>query len=257
MLGIIFCFYAWMLIDAGCQTVSEVRPATPLLYSRLPFQLLFISLLATAVLTDLIDYVIPDPIPCTGIALAMGLATFSGELQMIHLWVDWNDDLVSLYGPFLPQWIKDHQHLHGLAWSLSGGVMGSGLMWLARILAHRILGFPAIGFGDVTLMAMIGSFMGWQPVLCVLAVAPIIGMLIGLTAFVVTGRSFVAFGPYLCAAAFAILCTWREIWEVQGLRIIFGHWPSLAAILTGTFSLYCLLLWGVRILRETPTQQLR
>ena len=257
LLGIIFCFYAWILVDAGCQKIAEVRPDAPLFSSRLPFHLLFIFLLMTAVLTDLIDYVIPDQITWSGAALAVGFATLSGELQMIHIWVDWNDELVTLYGPFLPHWIKDHQHLHGLAWSLCGGAMGAGLMWIARVAAHRILGFPAIGFGDVTLMAMIGSFMGWQPVLCVLAVAPLIGMILGLSAFVLTGRSFVAFGPYLCAAAFVVLCTWREIWEVQGLRIIFGHWPTLAALLAGSLTLYCLLLWGVKILRATPIRQLR
>jgi len=257
LLGTGFCFYAWMLTDAGCQTVAGVCPTAPLLYSRLPFHLLFIFLLATATLTDLIDYVIPDQITWFGTALAIGFATLSGELQMIHIWVDWNDELVTLYGPYLPQWIKDHQHLHGFAWSVCGGALGAGLMWIARIAAHRILGFPAIGFGDVTLMAMIGSFMGWQPVLCVLTVAPLIGLILGLTAFILTGRSFVAFGPYLCAAAFVVLCTWREIWEVQGLRIIFGHWPTVSGLLSGSLVLYCLLLWGVRILRAVSIQRLR
>ena len=57
----------------------------------------------------------------------------------------------------LPQWMKDHQHLHGLAWSLCGAVSGASLVWAGRVAANRILGFPAIGFGDVTLMAMIGA----------------------------------------------------------------------------------------------------
>ena len=255
--GLLFSLYAWLLVDADCQTVTEVRPATALLYSRLPFHLLFIWLLFTAVLTDLLDYVIPDQITISGILLAASLAAISGELQMIHIWVDWSDDLVALYGPYLPQCIKDHQHLHGLALSLSGGAACASLMWLARVAAQRILGFPTIGFGDVTLMAMIGCFMGWQPVLCVLAVAPLIGLVLGLMTFVLTGRSFVAFGPYLCAAACLILCTWREIWEVQGLRIVFGHWPSLATLLAGSLILFCVLLWAVRVFRATPASRLR
>ncbi|MFN9036271.1 MAG: prepilin peptidase, partial [Planctomyces sp.] len=239
--GVLFLAFAWGL-ELGCQTVTEVRPALPVWQVRLPFHLLFLFLLVAAVVSDLIDYVIPDQIVLTGAAAAVVLAVVSGDLQMIHVWVDWSDELVQVYGPYLPQWMKDHQHLHGLVWSLSGLVVGASLVWLGRIAANGILGFPAIGFGDVTLMAMIGAFMGWQPVLCVLAVSPIVGIVLGLSVFIVTGRGFMAFGPCLAAGAVVVLFAWRAIWEQQGLRIIFGHWPTILGLILGAFVLYCLLL---------------
>ena len=254
--GVLFLAFAWGL-ERGCQTVSEVRPSLPVWQARLPFHLLFLFLLVTAVVSDLIDYVIPDQIVLTGSAAAVVLAVFSGDLQMIHVWVDWSDELVQVYGPYLPQWMKDHQHLHGLVWSVSGLVVGAGLVWLGRIAANGILGFPAIGFGDVTLMAMIGAFMGWQPVLCVLAVSPIVGIVLGLVVFVVTGRGFMAFGPCLAAGAVVVLFAWQAIWEQQGLRIIFGHWPTFVGLILGAFVLYCLLLLLVRIFRSTPASRLR
>jgi leader peptidase (prepilin peptidase)/N-methyltransferase len=249
-----FGLLAWLL-QHGCQAVHEVRPSMELWQNRLPYQLAFVFLLTTATISDLLDYVIPDTVIIPGVLFAFAFATISGELQIIHVWVDWN--LVDLYGPYLPEWMKEHHHLHGLVWSLSGLITGAGLMWAARIAAHRILGMPAIGFGDVTLLAMIGAFMGWQPTLCVLAIAPLIGLVLGLGARVVTGRSFVAFGPYLCIAAYIVLCTWRVLWEGIQLRMIFSHWPTVTGMVVGSFIAFCVLLVGLRIFRAVPAERLR
>lgn len=253
----VFAVFAWLLTEIQCQSVTEVRPSGPLWFHRLPFHLLFLFFLFTAVITDFLDYVIPDEITRTGTVLAVVLATVSGDLQMIHIWVDWSDPLVSIYGPWLPQWMKDHQHLHGLAWSVAGLAAGAGLTHAARFLASSILGFAALGSGDVTLMAMIGAFMGWQPVLCVLAFAPIAGIFVGLPVFIFTGRSFIAFGPYLCFAAAVVLCTWRIIWEAQQLRIVFSHGPTVGGLVGGCLLLYAGLLFALRIFRAAPPERLR
>lgn len=255
--AIVFAVFAWLLIDLQCQSVTEVRPAGPLWSHRLPFHLLFLFFLLTAVITDFLDYVIPDEITRIGTVLAVVLAAVSGELQMIHIWVDWSDPLVSIYGPWLPQWMKDHQHLHGLAWSVAGLAAGAGLTQAARFLAASILGFPALGSGDVTLMAMIGAFMGWQPVLCVLAIAPLAGILVGLPVFIFSGRTFIAFGPYLCIAAAVVLCVWSSIWEAQQLRIVFSHGPTVGGLVGGCLLLYACLLFALRIFRAAPSERLR
>ncbi len=247
----------WLLLQHGCQTVTEVRPAMELWQNRLPYQLVLVFLLMTATIADLLDYVIPDSIVGPGILIALACATLTGELQLIHVWVNWDYDFVMLYGPYLPEWMKQYQHLHGLVWSFCGLLTGAGLMWAARIAAHVILGMPAIGFGDVTLMAMIGAFMGWQPTLCVLAIAPLVGLVLGLGGRVVTGRSFVAFGPYLCIAAYIVLCTWHMLWEGIQLRMIFSHWPTVAGMVAGSFVAYCVLLVGLRIFRAVPAERLR
>jgi len=245
------------LLQHGCQTVIEVRPSVDLWQNRLPYHLVFIFLLTTTILADLLDYVIPDSIVVPGVLIAVLFATLSGELQLIHVWVDRDYDLVKLYGPYLPQWTMNHQHLHGLIWSVCGLLTGAGLMWAARIAAHMILGIPAIGLGDVTLMAMIGAFIGWQPTLCVLVIAPLVGLVLGLGGRIVTGRSFVAFGPYLCIAAYVVLCTWRMLWEGIQLKIIFSHWPTTAGMVAGSFVAFCVLLAGLRIFQGTPAERLR
>ncbi len=252
-----FSLFTWLLLDRACQSVVEVQPSIPLWQNRLPFHLLFVFFLTTATITDLLDYVIPDVVVAIGTLIAIALATLSGELQMVHVWVDWDYELVTLYGPWLPDWMKQHQHLHGLVWSSCGLLTGAGIMWAGRLAAHRILRMPAIGFGDVTLMAMIGAFMGWQPTLCVLAIAPLAGLVLGLGGRIITGRSFVAFGPYLCFAAFIVLCTWRWLWEGLQLKIIFSHWPTVAGMVGGAFAAYCLLLVGLRVFMAMPAEKLR
>ncbi len=258
LVAVVFALFGWLLIEGGCQTVTEVRPSLGLWQNRLPYHLLFIFLLATAMITDLLDYAIPDSVVLPGTIVGLLLATLSGELQMIHVWVDWDYEFVQIYGPYLPEWMKQqHQHLHGFVWSTCGMLTGAGLMWAGRAAAHAILGVPAIGFGDVTLMAMIGSFLGWQPVLCVLAIAPLVGIVLGFGGRIVTGRNFVAFGPYLCIAALMVQCSWRILWEPLQLKIIFSHWPTVAAMLAGSFAAFCILLAGIRIFRAVPTERLR
>jgi prepilin signal peptidase PulO-like enzyme (type II secretory pathway) len=254
--ALIFTVFGWLLVEYGCQTVTEVRPSRALWQNRLPFQLLFIFLLTTATIADLLDYIIPDGIVLPGTLIGIAWATLSGELQVIHAWVDWDYEFAELYGQYIPEWMKQHQHLHGFVWSICGALTGAGLMWAGRVAARLILGIPAIGFGDVTLMAMIGAWLGWQPTLCALTIAPLVGIVLGLGTFA-AGRKFVAFGPSLCIAALIVLCTWRVLWETMNLKMVFSHWPSIAGMVAVAFATFCALLFALRIFRAIPASRLR
>lgn len=62
----------------------------------------------------------------------------------------------------------------------------------------------AMGGGDVKLLAMIGSFAGWQGVLFTIFVGSILGTIFGLISMLVSGadRTYkIPFGPFLSAAA--------------------------------------------------------
>ena len=71
-------------------------------------------------------------------------------------------------------------HWDGLLTALVGMAAGGGLVWLVRIIGTAALGREAMGFGDVTLMAMIGAFLGWQACLLVFFLAPLAGLVLGL-----------------------------------------------------------------------------
>ena len=255
-LSCMFAGFTWLLLTNNCQAVHEVRPDSAMVFGRLPFHLTLIFLLWVATLTDLLDYVIPDEVIYSGIAIAVIAAFTTGELQMIHIWVNWDEAIDGIKGPYLPEWMKHHQHLHGLAWSLAGLTAGAVLIWLVRALSHFILGYPALGFGDVTLMAMIGAFLGWQPTLCVLAIAPLTSIFVGIVVRISTGKSFVAYGPYLACSALIVICTWRWLWaDYLSLKDIFSHWPSVAALVGFSFVTLTILLTLLRVFRSIPVDR--
>ena len=257
-LGGMFLAFSWLVLEADCQAVHEVRPDLPLLYLRLPYHLTLITLLWVATLTDLLDYVIPDEVIYSGIVIALVASVVSGDLQMMHLWVNWDEAVAGLRGPLIPEWIQGFHRLHGLAWSMAGLLMGASLTWLVRCLSHRLLGYPALGLGDVTLMAMVGAFIGWQATLCVLAISPLTGIVIGVPVKLLIGRSFVAYGPYLALSAVLVMGTWRWLWaDYFTLRDVFSHWPSVAGLIAFSYVVLCVLLFLLRIFRTLPTEGLR
>jgi leader peptidase (prepilin peptidase)/N-methyltransferase len=247
------CF-TFAMLTWKCQETPVVRPAEVWWYWRIGYHLVLIVLMVAATATDLRAYLIPDAITASGLAFGVTLAFLSGDLQIEHVWVDWNQEIPQLRQAYIPEWIALHPHLHGLAWSLAGAFVGAGGTWLIRAVSSFVMGRESMGLGDVTLMAMIGSFLGWQPVVMVLLFAPLcaivgMGAAFGLRVLRSTmaassdregPRPYLPFGPFLCLATYIVLCTWRWIWMWElplgrttgpfSVRKLFGDWLSLAII---------------------------
>ena len=245
----LFAISVLMIVGFEWQRTPEVLPDPFWRYGRLLSHLILVGFLIVATATDLREYVIPDQITYTGTALAVVLATASGDVQLIHIWVDWNQPFAAQVGAEIPAWIQQHPHWHGLVWSLAGAAVGAGLTWLARGISSLVLGQEAMGLGDVTLMGMIGGFLGWQPVLFVFLLAPFCGIVVGLVAKTMHNRSHVPYGPYLSLAALFVMLDWKWIWMWEptrsvSIRRLFGDVPSLA-ILAGVAFVSLLVLLGI------------
>jgi prepilin signal peptidase PulO-like enzyme (type II secretory pathway) len=106
--------------------------------------------------------------------------------------------------------------------ALLGAAFGGGLIWSVRIVAGYALQREAMGFGDVTLMAMIGAFVGWQSSLIVFFLAPFAGAVVAITQWLLTRRKDIAFGPFLCAAAVVLLVRWPFFWDRWGQMFFLG-----------------------------------
>jgi len=259
--AVLFAAFTAAYFDFHCQQTPEVRPEERWRIARCFYQLVLISLLVAATATDLRDYTISDWITLPGLLIGILGAAASGDLQMVHVWVDWNDPLVELNGPYLPDWMKEHQHWHGLAWSVCGLAAGAGITSVVWALSRLILGREAMGFGDVTLMAMIGSFVGWQPVVFIFLLAPLCGLAISVPLRLMTGKTFLPYGPYLSAAALVVLFAWRWIWMLElkisadrtfSIRRLMGDWQTLLLLAAiSTVALAGLLLL-VRLYRLVP-----
>jgi len=255
-------------LKSNCQTTPDVQPTLFWMHGRIVYQALLIVLLIAATATDLDSYLIPDAITIPGMAIGVIGAVAAGDLQIAHVWVDWNQEIPQIAGPYRPEWLSAHPHLHGLAWSLAGLLTGMALTWLVRIIASKVMGMEALGFGDVMLMGMIGSFLGWQPTVVVFLLAPLCALTIGLAVRMLGGKSYIPYGPYLAVAAMIVMFGWRWIWMFEfqlhgavapndregvfAVRRLFGDWPSLA-ILAGIIVLGLTLLLGLnRLYRMIP-----
>jgi leader peptidase (prepilin peptidase) / N-methyltransferase len=135
------------------------------------------------------------------------------------------------------------------------------------------MGMEALGFGDVMLMGMIGSFLGWQPTLVAFLIAPLCALTIGLATKLLGGKSYIPYGPYLAAGALIVVFGWRWIWmfeyrlsEAAGpddregvfaVRRLFGDWLSLLALAAIMLFGLILLLGLGRLYRMIPVKSRR
>jgi len=96
----------------------------------------------------------------------------------------------------------------GILNSLAGVVVGGGLLWLLAWLSPYLFGKEGMGGGDIKLMAMVGAFLGWKPVLLAIMVGSLIGSIVGvgLIAFRVMRRDeYLPFGPFLAVGSLVAL----------------------------------------------------
>ncbi len=63
--------------------------------------------------------------------------------------------------------------------ALIGAVVGGGILWGVGEGYFRLRGREGMGLGDVKMMAFIGAFIGWQLTLITLALAAIVGSVVG------------------------------------------------------------------------------
>jgi leader peptidase (prepilin peptidase) / N-methyltransferase len=138
------------------------------------------------------------------------------------LWAGWKRDPMSMVvllsavagscGIVGIWWLGGDRWL-GLLSALIGMAMGGALIWAVRVAAGWALGREAMGFGDVTLMAMIGSFLGWQTGPIIFFLAPLAGLVVGLAQWFAYRDNVIPYGPFLCLAALAVVLKWGPIWN--------------------------------------------
>lgn len=119
----------------------------------------------------------------------------------------------------------------GLLSALAGVGFAGGMVWAVRIAGWLSLRKEAMGFGDVTLMAMIGAFLGWQACLIVFFGAPFLALLVAVVQAITTGRRDLPYGPYLCGMAAVVIIKWPWFWLQFGALFQFG-WllPAVLAV---------------------------
>ena len=131
---------------------------------------LFFTILFGIAVTDARTYIIPDEFSIGGTVLGL---------------------LIS----FLPGGITPQS-------ALIGAVAGFGLLYLIAALGEWWLKKPAMGGGDIKMMAMIGAFLGTQGMLLTLFLGSLLGTLL-IAPFPALRSRWIPFGIFLSIGAFA------------------------------------------------------
>ena len=120
-------------------------------------------------MTDAKEMVIPDQFSLGGAALGLAFAGVPGGF------------------PFLD--------------ALIGGVVAYALMWVVSWGGEKLFRKPALGLGDVHMMAMVGAFVGLGGALLTVLLGSLLGLLIGVPILWRRGESTVM-GAYLPLGTF-------------------------------------------------------
>jgi len=129
---------------------------------------LFGTLLLGIAITDARHYIIPDEFTWGGLVIGLLLALGGG--------------------------------VDGFLQALLGAAVGFVLLWLVGMAGTWVFKEEAMGGGDVKMMAMVGSFVGWQGVLLTVFAGAALGSLIFIPLSIKKKR-LVPFGVFLAVGA--------------------------------------------------------
>lgn len=147
--------------------------------------LVFTSALLVVTMIDLQHQIIPDVISLPGIAFGI---------------------MASLLGSPLPHFPD----------SLSGILLGGGMLFLIASAYHWLTGREGMGGGDIKLLAMIGAFLGWRGVLVTIFTGSFVGAVVGTIAAVIQKRDTryaIPFGPFLAMGAIVYILFGEDLIE--------------------------------------------
>lgn len=240
----------WLLLKGACRACGA-RIAIRYLFVEALVGLLFLALFLVDVMGA--PRTIWDEIPVSVLVVWSCHATFVAFL-VAATFIDYDltiiPDEITICGMVLGAalgtafpWIRPEPafaetHAAGLAVAILGIIVGGGLTWFVRWSGTMALGREAMGFGDVTLMALIGSFLGWQMAVLTFFIAPFFGLSHALWKVILAiGKRMaggqlssndreIPFGPYLSMAALTLIFAWPWLWP-HWAKDFFATFPVL------------------------------
>jgi leader peptidase (prepilin peptidase)/N-methyltransferase len=219
--GLLFLGLFWTDVATARTMWGEIPTSALLVWF---YHAVFVALLLAATFIDYDLTIIPDEITITGMVIGIVLGT--------------------LFPTIRPEPALAHTHAGGFWVGVIGMLVGGGLTEFFRLGGTLALRREAMGFGDVTLMAMIGAFLGWQAAVLTFFIAPFFGLAHALWKLLdyigkrISGRQLsstdreIPFGPYLSMAAVVLLLTWPVVWPHRA-KGLFETLPDVLWFLLG------------------------
>jgi leader peptidase (prepilin peptidase) / N-methyltransferase len=178
---------SWLLLRGHCRHCAEpISPMYPLvelavaaLWAWMAVRnglgvealrgALFGTLLLGIALTDAREYIIPNEFTWGGLAIGLVLSAVGGVQPLLL--------------------------------AMLGAAVGFAILWLVGTLGTWAFKEEAMGGGDIKMMAMVGSFVGWQGVLLTIFLGALAGTAIFLPLMLLGRKKLVPFGVFLALGA--------------------------------------------------------
>jgi len=178
---------SWILLGGKCRGCREpisilyplVELATAVLWGVMAWRYglslealkgaLFGTLLLGIALTDAREYIIPNEFTYGGLAIGLVLSAAGGLASVLA--------------------------------ALAGAAVGFAILWLVGVAGRWAFKEEAMGGGDIKMMAMVGSFLGWQGVLLTIFLGALAGTAIFLPLTLIGRKKLVPFGVFLAIGA--------------------------------------------------------
>jgi leader peptidase (prepilin peptidase)/N-methyltransferase len=155
------------------------------------------TLLLGIALTDARHYVIPDEFSLGGLGAGLALSIAPGGLSP-------GESVIGAAAGFAVLWIVKASG----DWALSRGLIRGEELAAVLEAGEKP---TTLGAGDLKMMAMIGSFVGWQGVLLTAFLGSLAGVLVFVPLVVMKRRIPVPFGVFLAAGALATLLVGSQL----------------------------------------------
>ncbi len=157
---------------------------------------LVMALCSALIVITFIDYdhqIIPDIITLPGMLVGLSLAPFFMYPLAAPL-------------PFHLGSLLPHAGLYFTAFlnSLIGLLLGAAPLFVIGLIWEKLRHVEAMGGGDVKLMGMVGSFIGWKGALLTIMIGALAGSIVGILLIVLKRHKMekvIPFGPFLAIGA--------------------------------------------------------
>ncbi|MFZ0213185.1 MAG: prepilin peptidase [Candidatus Acidiferrales bacterium] len=157
----------------------------------------FSAILVVLVFTDWRERLLPDRVNFTGLAIGLLFSFFVRPEDGTALWLA---NHLFEFPPPAP--------VISFVDALIGALVGGGVLWIVGEGYFRLRGREGMGFGDVKMMLMVGSFLGLRRTILTILVGSVIGAILG-AVFILASRKGsdyeLPFGTFLGAAALLVV----------------------------------------------------
>ncbi len=154
----------------------------------------FVWSLIVVTFIDLEHQIIPDEISLGGLAVGLVLSMLVPALHATA------------------------QPLVALGRSALGALVGGGVLYVTGLLGTFLFKKEAMGGGDVKLLAMAGSLLGWQLVVLTFFVAPLLALIPGVLVLWLKRSHMIPYGPFLSLALVLALFVGHRVIALSGME---------------------------------------